>query len=112
MRRRMMNIQPIRIEQDFNQALPEAERLWGAEEGTQAGHKLDILLILVEDYEDKHHGISSPDPVDAIKFRMEQMNLARKDLEPCIGNRGRVSDILNQHRELSLLLRAVEPMVN
>ncbi len=65
----------------------------GADEGTEAGDKLDILLIPVEDYEDKHHRISPPDPVDAIKFRMEQMNLTRKDLEPCIGNRDRVSEI-------------------
>ena len=70
----------------------------------EAGDKLDILLILVEDYEDKHHRISPPDPVDAIKFWMEQMNLTRKDLEPCNGNRGRVSDILNRRRELSLAM--------
>ena len=99
-----MDIQPIRNEQDYDRALAGIERLWGAEEGTQAGDKLDILLILVEDYEDKHHRISPPDPVDAIKFRMEQMNLTRKDLEPCIGNRGRVSDILNRRRELSLTM--------
>ena len=99
-----MDIQPIKNERDYDQALAEIERLWGVEEGTAAGDKLDILLILVEDYEDKHHRIAPPDPVDAIKFRMEQMNLTRKDLEPCIGNRGRVSDILNRRRELSLTM--------
>ncbi len=99
-----MDIQPIRNEQDYDRALAEIEGLWGAEEGTEAGDKLDILLILVEDYEDKHHRISPPDPVEAIKFRMEQMNLTRKDLEPCIGNRGRVSEILNRRRELSLAM--------
>ena len=99
-----MDIQPIKNERDYDQALAAIERLWGAGEGTEAGDKLDILLILVEDYEDKHHRISPPDPVDAIKFRMEQMNLTRKDLEPCIGNRGRVSDILNRRRELSLAM--------
>ena len=78
--------------------------MWGAEEGPDAGDELDILLILVEDYEDKHHRISPPDPVDAIKFRMAQMNLTRKDLEPCIGNRGRVSEILNRRFELSLAM--------
>ena len=98
----MMDIQPIRNEQDYDRALAEIEGLWGAEEGTEAGDKLDILLILVEDYEDKHHRISPPDPVEAIKFRMEQMNLTRKDLESCIGSRGRVSEILNHRRELSL----------
>ena len=99
-----MDIQPIKNERDYDQALAAIERLWGAGEGTEAGDKLDILLILVEDYEDKHHRISPPDPVDAINFRMEQMNLTRKDLEPCIGNRGRVSDILNRRRELSLTM--------
>ena len=99
-----MDIQPIKDERDYDQALAAIERLWGADEGTEAGDKLDILLVLVEDYEDKHHRISPPDPVDAIKFRMEQMNLTRKDLEPCIGNRGRVSDILNRRRELSLAM--------
>ena len=99
-----MDIQPIKNERDYDQALAAIEVLWGAEEGTAAGDKLDILLILVEDYEDKHHRISPPDPVDAINFRMEQMNLTRKDLEPCIGNRGRVSDILNRRRELSLTM--------
>ncbi len=97
-----MDIQPIRNEQDYDQALAEIEGLWGAEGGTKAGDKLDVLLVLVEDYEDKHHRLSPPDPVAAIKFRMEQMNLTRKDLEPYIGSRGRVSEILNHRRELSL----------
>ena len=97
-----MDIQPIRNEQDYDQALAEIEELWGAKEGTKAGDKLDVLLVLVGDYEDKHHPISPPEPVEAIKFRMEQMNLTRKDLEPYIGSRGRVSEILNHRRELSL----------
>ena len=102
MRSSMMDIQPIKNEKDYDRTLAEIERLWGAEEGTEAGDKLDILLVLVEDYEEKHHQISPPSPIEAIKFRMEQMNLTRKDLEPYIGNRGRVSEILNQRRELSL----------
>ena len=101
-----MDIQPIKNEKDYDRVLAEIERLWGmSEEGTEAGDKLDILLVLaqqVEDYEEKHHQISPPSPIEAIKFRMEQMNLTRKDLEPYIGNRGRVSEILNQRRELSL----------
>ena len=99
-----MDIQPIRNEQDYDRALAEIEGLWEAEEGTEAGDKLDILLVLVEDYEARQHRISPPDPVEAIKFRMEQMNLTRKDLEPCIGNRGRVSEVLNRRRELSLVM--------
>jgi len=97
-----MNIHPIKSENDYEEALAEVEKLWGSEEGTEAGDKLDILLVLVEDYEDKHHAIDPPDPVEAIKFRMEQMNLSRKDLEKMIGSRGRVSEILNHRRGLSL----------
>ncbi len=97
-----MDIQPIKNEKDYNEALAEIEMLWGAEEGTEKGDKLDVLLVLVEDYEEKYHQISPPDPVEAIKFRMEQMNLTRKDLEPFIGSRGRVSEILNYRRGLSL----------
>lgn len=98
----MMDIQPIKNEQNFDTALADIEALWGAEEGTKKGDKLDILLVLAEDYEEKYHPISPPDPVEAIKFRMEQMNLTRKDLEPFIGGRGRVSEVLNQRRGLSL----------
>jgi HTH-type transcriptional regulator/antitoxin HigA len=98
----MMNIQPIKNEQNYDKALAEVELLWGAKEGTQNGDKLDILLILVDDYENKHYQISPPDPIEAIKFRMEQMNLTRKDLEPFIGDRGRVSEIMNHQRDLSL----------
>lgn len=97
-----MNIHPIKSENDYDKALAEVEQLWGSEVGTEAGDKLDILLVLVGDYEDKHHAIDPPDPVEAIKFRMEQMNLSRKDLEKMIGSRGRVSEVLNHRRGLSL----------
>ncbi len=102
MQRYMMDIQPIKNEKDYDKALAEIEIIWGADEGTEEGDKLDILLVLTEDYEEKHHRISPPDPIDAIKFRMEQMNLTRKDLEPFIGGRGRVSEVLNHRRGLSL----------
>lgn len=97
-----MDIQPIKNEKDYDKALAEIEMLWGADEGTEKGDKLDILLVLVADYEEKYHQILPPDPVEAIKFRMEQMNLTRKDLEPFIGGRGRVSEVLNHRRGLSL----------
>ena len=97
-----MDIQPIKTEQDHECALAEVERLWGAEAGTADGDKLDVLLVLVEDYENKHCAIDPPDPVEAIKFRMEQMGLTRKDLEPYLGSRSRVSDVLNRQRGLSL----------
>jgi len=98
----MMEIHPIKTEQDYNQALAEIEKCWGANEGTDAGDKLDILLVLVDDYESIHYPILPPDPIEAIKFRMEQMSLSRKDLEPYIGGRGRVSEVLNYQRGLSL----------
>ena len=97
-----MDIRPIKNEKDYDKALAEIERLWGEKIGTEKGDKLDILLVLAEDYENKHHQIALPDPISAIKFRMEQMNLTRKDLEPFIGGRGRVSEILNHRRRLSL----------
>ena len=97
-----MNIRPIKSENDYEKSLAEVETLWGSEEGTEAGDKLDILLVLVEDYEDKHYAIDPPDPIEAIKFKMEQMNLTRKDLEKMIGSRGRVSEVLNHRRGLSL----------
>lgn len=97
-----MEIRPIKTEADYDAALLEVEQLWGAADGTEEGDRLDVLLVLVESYEAKHHPIDPPDPVDAIKFRMEQMNLSRKDLEPYIGSRGRVSEVFNRRRSLSL----------
>lgn len=97
-----MNIHPIKTESDYESSLAEAERLWGAAEGTESGDALDIILVLIEDYENKHHPIDPPDPVEAIKFRMEQMNLSRKELENIIGSKGRVSEVLNRRRGLSL----------
>ena len=97
-----MNIRPIKSEADYDAALAEIERLWGAEPNTAEGDKLDVLLMLVDAYEKEHYPIDPPDPVEAIKFRMEQMGLTRKDLETYIGSRGRVSEVLNHKRELSL----------
>ena len=97
-----MEIQPIKTEKDYDAALEEIDHLWGAPEGTPDGDRLDVLLVLVEHYESKHHPIDPPDPIEAIKFRMEQMNLTRKDLEPLIGSRGRVSEVFNRRRALSL----------
>ncbi len=97
-----MKIRPIKTEADYKEALSEINQLWGAEVDTPRGDKLDVLLTLVEAYEDKHHAINPPDPVEAIKFRMEQLSLSRKDLESSIGSRGRVSEILNRKRDLSL----------
>lgn len=97
-----MNIRPIKTEADYGQALATIENLWGAKPSTPDGDALDVLLVLTENYEAKHHPIDPPDAVEAIKFRMEQMNLSRKDLEPLIGPRGRVAEVINRRRALSL----------
>jgi HTH-type transcriptional regulator/antitoxin HigA len=97
-----MEIRPIKTEADYDAALAEIDQLWGAEDGTAEGDRLDVLLVLVDNYEAQHHPIAPPDPIEAIKFRMEQMNLTRKDLEPIIGSRARVSEIINRRRPLSL----------
>lgn len=95
-------IKPIRDEQTYNDALERIERLWGAEIDTPEGDELEVLMTLVEAYEDKYYPMPPSDPVEAILFRMEQMDLVRKDLEQFIGPKSRVSDILNRKRALSL----------
>src|SRR3954452_25318226 len=96
------NIKPIRTEKDHDTALKEVERLWGAKSGTVEGDRLDVLATLIEAYEDKKYPMDPPDPVEAIKFRMEQQGLTRKDLEPLIGTRTRVAEVLNRRRGLSI----------
>lgn len=97
-----MRIRPIKTERDYEEALAEVEKLWGAAENTPRGDRLDVLITLVEAYEREHHRIDPPDPIEAIEFRMDQMGLSRKDLEPFIGSRARVSEVLNRKRDLSL----------
>ncbi len=97
-----MEIRPIKTEQDYDTALAEVEALWGAGPNTPDGDKLDVLITLIEAYEAKHHPILPPDPVEAILFRMEQAGLQRKDLKPYIGHSGRVSEVLNRKRPLTL----------
>lgn len=95
-------LKPIRTEADYEQALAELERLWGAKSGTAAGDRLDVLATLIDAYEARHHPIDPPDPIEAIRFRMEQQGLSRKDLEPLLGSRGRVAEVLNRKRGLSI----------
>ncbi|MBF0214889.1 MAG: helix-turn-helix domain-containing protein [Magnetococcales bacterium] len=97
-----MEIKLIKTEQDYDAALAEVERLMDADPDTPEGDRLDILTTLIAAYEDRHHAIDLPDPIDAIRFRMEQMGLSRKELEPFIGSRARVAEILNRKRQLSL----------
>jgi HTH-type transcriptional regulator/antitoxin HigA len=98
----MKNLKPIRNEADYEAALAEIERLWGAPANTPAGDRLEILATLVEAYEDEHYPMDPPDPIAAIKFRMEQQGLKRKDLEGVIGSRTRVAEVLNGRRSLSI----------
>lgn len=98
----MAELKPIRNETDYENALGEVERLWGAKSGTPEGDWLDVLATLIDAYEAKYHPIDPPDPVEAIKFRMEQQGLTRKDLEPIFGTRNRTSEILNRRRGLSI----------
>lgn len=99
-----MEIAPIRTEADYEAAVAEIERLMDAEPETPEGDRLDVLSTLVEAYEQHHHPIDAPDPVAAVEFRMVQMGLSRKDLEPLIGSRGRVSEVLTGKRSLSLAM--------
>jgi len=103
-----MTIRPIKNSSDHASALKRIEFLITAKPGTAEGDELDILTTLIDVYEAKQFPIDFPDPIDAIKFRMEQMNMDRKDLEPFIGSRARVSEVLNRRRGLSLrMIRAM-----
>jgi HTH-type transcriptional regulator/antitoxin HigA len=93
---------PIRCETDYDEALAEVERLWGAKRGTPEGDRFDILVTLIEAYEDEHYPMGNSDPIEAIKARMEQQGLTRKDLEPLIGTRTRVAEVMNRKRSLSI----------
>jgi len=97
-----MNIKPIRNEEDYDLTLKRVELLMDAEFGSEAFDELDILTTLVENYEAKHYPIDTPDPIEAIKFRMEQEGLRQKDLVEIFGNKVRVSEILNKKRRLTL----------
>ena len=95
-------IKPIYDEEDYQQALRRVEARWGAKQYTPEGDELDVLLVLIQSYEDKHHAMPASDPVEAIKFRMDQRNLSRKDLEVYLGAKSRVGDILNRKRHLTM----------
>jgi len=97
-----MEIRPIRTNKDYDAALRRLADLMDARSGTTDGDELDVLATLVDAYENEKFPIDKPDPVAAIVFRMDQMGYSRKDLEPFIGTRARVSEILNRKRGLSL----------
>ena len=97
-----MEIRPIHDEPSYQAALAEAEALWDAADGSPEADRLEVLALLIEAYEKTHYPIKAPDPVAFLEYVMENRGLTRKDLEPYIGPRGRVSDILNRVRPLSL----------
>ncbi len=97
-----MEIKPIRNDADYEAALREIERLWGAKDGTPEGDRLDVLTTLVEAYEEKHFPMDAPDPIEAIKFRLEQQGLDHRALVGVIGGWSRVYEVMHRKRRLSL----------
>ena len=97
-------IKPIRTNADYEAALAEVERLWGAKSGTPKGNRLDVLATLIEVYEEQRFPMDPPDPIEAIKFRMEQQGMTRKDLETLIGTRTRIAEVLSRKRALSIAM--------
>jgi HTH-type transcriptional regulator/antitoxin HigA len=97
-----MDIKPIRTENDYEEALAQIDAIFDAEPGTPEGDLLEVLTILVDAYEEDHYPIAPPDPIEAIEYHMERLGLTRRDIEPYIGSRARVSEILNRRRPLTL----------
>jgi len=97
-----MNIKPIKNEEDYTRALSYIETLMNAEPNTPQMDELEVLTTLVEAYEEQHYKIDAPDPIEAIKFRMEQEGLKQKDLISIVGSKSRVSEILNKKRKLTI----------
>ena len=108
-----MNIKPIKTENDYNQAMERMETLFDAKIGTAKGDELELLGILIDQYENEHFPIDLPDPIEAIKFRMEQMGYSQSDLASIIGLKSRASEILNKKRKLTLtMIRQLHEKLN
>jgi HTH-type transcriptional regulator/antitoxin HigA len=104
-----MNTKIIKTEQEFNAAVARLEELMDAEPGSPQEEELELLGLLIDEYQKQHYPIPLPDPIEAIKFRMEQQGLTRKDIIPYIGSQSKVSEVLNRKRPLSLsMIRALE----
>jgi HTH-type transcriptional regulator/antitoxin HigA len=97
-----LTIRPINSEAEYRAALARTDALFDAEPGTPEGDHLDVLVTLIEAYENRHYPMDLPDPIEAIRIRMEEKNLRPRDLEPMIGSRGRVSEVLSRKRALTL----------
>jgi HTH-type transcriptional regulator/antitoxin HigA len=108
-----MEIKPIRTEEDYQQALNRLELIFDAEFGTQEGDELEILGILIDHYENEHFPIELPHPIEAIKFRMEQLGYKQSDLAKVVGLKSRASEILNKKRKLSIdMIRQLHAKMN
>jgi HTH-type transcriptional regulator/antitoxin HigA len=97
-----MKLRPIRTKREHQAALDEVETLWNASQGSPAADRLEVLVLLIEAYEREHYPIADPDPIDFLHHVMEARELSRKDLEPFIGSRARVAEVLNRVRPLTL----------
>lgn len=97
-----MNIRAIKTEEDYEQALSRLDLIFHAPPDTEEGDEAEVLSILIEKFEDEHYPIGPPDPIEAIKFRMEQLNMKKKDLAEIIGYKSRVSEVLSRKRKLTL----------
>ena len=108
-----MQLKPIKTDAEYRAALKRLEEVFDAKPGTAEGDELEILGLLVEDYENKHYPIEAPDPIEAIKIRMEEMNLKQADLIPDIGGKSRVPEILNRKRKLTVgMIRRLSERLN
>ena len=108
-----MEIKPIKNEKDYNQALERLETIFDAKSGTPESDELEVLGILIDQYENEHFPIGLPDPIEAIKFRMEQMGYNQNDLAKIVGLKSRASEILNRKRKLSLeMIRQLHDRLN
>lgn len=108
-----MRLKPIKTENDYNQALERLEQIFDSKPGTNEGDELEILGILIENYENKFFPIDLPDPIEAIKFRMEQLNYSQNDLAEIIESKSRVSEILNKKRKLTIgMIRKLTKKLN
>ena len=99
-----MELKPIRTKAEYKDALREIEVLFDVPDKTPEADRLEVLVMLVEKYEAKHHPVTAPDPIDFLNYAMEARGLTRKDLEPYIGSRGRVAEVLNRARPLTLTM--------
>jgi len=108
-----MNIKPIRTEKDYDNALSRLELVFDAPGNSNEGDEAEILTMLIENYENEHYPIEDPDPIEAIRIRMEEMNLKQKDLIGIIGGKSRVSEILNRKKKLTVeMIRKLETHLN